>query len=294
LIRGPWPCHLAYPEHAAVLPSGGTQIDGRVAVVTGAGSGIGRALAQDLARRGCPLVLADKDEHGLADTAEALAVPVLTRTLDVSDRWALQQLASDVRDWGQGELGVVLNNAGLTVSQTIADSAPEELELVMNVNFWGVVYGTQAFLPLLQAQDRGALVNVSSIFGIAAFPSQGIYCASKFAVKGFTESLRHELRDTGVRVHCVHPGGIKTNIARNMTFHVDDRGSTDRNALERDFDKVARTSPARAAEVILGAVERGRERVLIGADARALDRLVRVLPSRYYDFMRRLEPLVRR
>jgi NAD(P)-dependent dehydrogenase (short-subunit alcohol dehydrogenase family) len=272
----------------------GTQIDGRVAVVTGAGSGMGRALAQDLARRGCPLVLADKDEAGLADTAETLAVPVLARTLDVSDRWALQQLASDVKDWGQGEIGVVLNNAGLSVSQTIADSAPEELELVMNVNFWGVVYGTQAFLPLLQAQDRGALVNVSSIFGIMAFPTQGIYCASKFAVKGFTESLRHELRGTGVRVHCVHPGGIKTNIARNMTFHVDDQGNTDRTVLERDFDKVARTTPARAAQVILGGVQKGRERILIGADARAADRFVRAVPVRYYDVMRRLEPLVRR
>ncbi len=276
----------------------GTLIDGRVAVVTGAGSGIGRALAHDLARRGCPLVLVDKNEQGLGETAETLGVPVLTRALDVSDRWALQQLAADVERWEHGpparELGVVLNNAGLTVSQTIADSAPEELELVMNVNFWGVVYGTQAFLPLLQRQRRGAIVNVSSIFGIVAFPTQGIYCASKFAVKGFTESLRHELRDTGVRVHCVHPGGIATNIARNMTFHVDDRGSTDRKALERDFDKVARTSPARAAEVILGGVTKGRERILIGADARATDRLARLVPVRYYDVIKRLEPLVRR
>jgi len=272
----------------------GTLIDGRVAVVTGAGSGIGRALAQDLARRGCPLVLVDKNEQGLAETAESLGVPVLTRALDVSDRWALQQLAADVEEWDQGELGVVLNNAGLTVSQTIADSAPEELELVMNVNFWGVVYGTQAFLPLLQRQGRGAIVNISSIFGIVAFPTQGIYCASKFAVKGFTESLRHELRDTGVRVHCVHPGGIATNIVHNMTFHVDDRGGTDRTVIERDFDKIARTSPTRAAEVILRGVERGRERILIGADARATDRLARVLPVRYYDVIKRLEPLVRR
>ncbi len=269
-------------------------MDGRVAVVTGAGSGIGRGLAHDLARRGCPLVLVDKNEQGLAETAESVSVPVLTRALDVTDRWALQQLASDTRDWGQGEIGVVVNNAGLTVSQTIADSSTEELELVMNVNFWGVVYGTQAFLPLLQQQDRGAIVNVSSIFGIMAFPTQGIYCASKFAVKGFTESLRHELRGTGVRVHCVHPGGIKTNIARNMTFHVDDQGNTDRKVIERDFDKVARTTPERAAEVILGGVEKGRERILIGADARLADRLVRTLPVRYYDVMKRLEPLVRR
>lgn len=272
----------------------GTQLDARVAVITGAGSGIGRGLAQNLARRRCPLVLVDKNEQGLAETAESVAVPTLTRTLDVSDRWALQQLASDVRDWGQGEIGVVVNNAGLTVSQTIADSSTEELERVMNVNFWGVVYGTQAFLPLLQQQDSGALVNISSIFGIMAYPTQGIYCASKFAVKGFTESLRHELRGTGVRVHCVHPGGIQTNIARNMTFHVDDHGNTDRSVLERDFDKFARTTPAQAADVILGGVEKGRERILIGADARLADRVVRALPVRYWDLMRRVEPLVRR
>jgi short-subunit dehydrogenase len=272
----------------------GTQIDGRVAVVTGAGSGIGRALAQNLAGRGCPLVLVDRDEATLAETVASVDVPVLHRTLDVSDRWALQGLASDTKEWGQGEVGFVINNAGITVSQTIADSSTEELERVMNVNFWGVVHGTQAFLPLLQAQDRGALVNVSSIFGIMAFPTQGIYCASKFAVKGFTEALRHELRGTGVRVHCVHPGGIATNIVRNAEIHVDDRGRTDRAAMEKDFDKVARTSPAKAAKVILGGVEAGRERILIGQDAKLMDRIVRLAPVKYYDVMKRFEPLVRR
>jgi len=272
----------------------GTNFDGRVAVVTGAGSGIGRGLAHNLARRGCPLVLVDKDADGLAETAETVGVPVLQRQLDVSDRWALQQLASDTRDWGKGPVGVVINNAGVTVAQTVAGSAPEELEFVMNVNFWGVVHGTQAFLPILQEQDAGALVNVSSIFGIMAFPVQSIYCASKFAVKGFTESLRHEMRGSGVRVHCVHPGGIQTNIVKNATFHVDDKGNTDHLAFQRDFEKMARTTPGKAAEVILGGVEKGRERILIGADAKVADQIVRRLPVRYWDFMAKLQPLVRR
>jgi len=272
----------------------GTTIDGRVAVVTGAGSGIGLALAQNLAARGCPLVLVDKNADTLEETVETLSVPVLHRAVDVSDRWALQQLAADTQEWAKGPIGLVVNNAGLTIAQTVADSPVEEIELVMNVNFWGVVHGTQAFLPLLREQDAGAIVNVSSIFGIMAFPVQGSYCASKFAVKGFTESLRHEMRGSGVQVHCVHPGGIATNIVRNATFHVDDHGGTDRTAFERDFDKVARTTPARAAEVILEGVEKGRQRILIGPDAKLADLVVRLLPVRYYDVMRRLEPLARR
>lgn len=272
----------------------GTQIDGRVAVVTGAGSGIGRALAQNLAGRGCPLVLVDRDEHTLQETVDSIATPVLHRTLDVSDRWALQGLASDTKEWGQGPIGVIVNNAGITVSQTIAQSSPEELERVMNVNFWGVVHGTQAFLPLLQEQDAGALVNISSVFGIMAFPTQGIYCASKFAVRGFTESLRHEMRGTGVRVHCVHPGGIKTNIVRNATVHVDNQGNTDKAQMVKDFDRLARTSPAKAADTILTGVLKGRERILIGADAHLLETIVRLLPVRYYDLMSKGEGLLRR
>ena len=272
----------------------GTQIDGRVAVVTGAASGIGRALAQNLGARGCPLALVDRDEAGLEETANLVAVPVLKRTMDVSDRWAHQTLASDVKDWGHGPVGVVINNAGVTLSQTIAESSVEDLEWVLNVNFWGVVHGTQAFLPILQAQDSGAIVNISSIFGIIAWPTQGIYCASKSAVKGFTESLRHELHGTGVRAVCVHPGGIRTNIVKNAKVIVDDHGNTDRKVLEKDFEKVARTSPAKAATVILDGVTKGRDRVLIGADARATDRLQRIAPVKYFRVIRRLEPLIRR
>ncbi|GAC1488718.1 MAG: SDR family NAD(P)-dependent oxidoreductase [Solirubrobacteraceae bacterium] len=271
-----------------------TQIDRRVGVVTGAGSGIGRALAQNLAARGCPLVLTDIDEAALADTAETLGVPTLTRTLDVGDRWGQQQLAGEVAEWGQGPLGVVINNAGVTLAQTVAASSTEDVEWVMNINFWGVVHGTQAFLPLLQAQDTGAIVNISSIFGLIAWPSQGAYNASKFAVRGYTESLRHELHGTGVQVTCVHPGGIRTNIVKHARIQVDDLGRTDPAALQADFMKFARTSPETAAATILDGVERGRSRVLIGPDARAVDRLQRIAPVRYFEVIRRLQPLIRR
>ncbi len=270
-----------------------TTISGRTAVVTGAASGIGRATAQLLATRGCPLVLVDKNEEGLAETAASVSVPTLVRPMDVGDRWAQQQLASEVKDW-QGPIGLVLNNAGVTLSQTIAESSTEDLEWVMNINFWGVVHGTQSYLPILIEQDSGVIANVSSIFGIIAWPTQGIYNASKFAVKGFTESLRHELHGTGVRSVCIHPGGIDTNIVNNARIHQDDKGRTDPEELKRDFKKVARTSPEKAAQTIVGGIEKGRDRILIGPDARATDWLQRVAPVSYFNVIRRLEPIIRR
>jgi NADP-dependent 3-hydroxy acid dehydrogenase YdfG len=279
--------------HSPAMPS--TQVNGRVAVVTGAGSGIGRALAHNLAARGCPLVLIDVNEQGLQETAETIATPVLTRTMDVSDRWAHQQLAAEVQDWATAPIGLVVNNAGVALSQTAADASTEDVEWVMNINFWGVVHGTQAYLPMLMAQDSGAVVNISSIFGIIAFPTQSAYNASKFAVRGYTESLRHELHGTGVRAICVHPGGIKTNIVNNGRHHVDNLGRTDGGeALKKDFDQIARTSPDQAAKTILKGVDGGNDRVLIGPDAKAMDILQRVMPVRYHSVIRRLQPLVQR
>ncbi len=275
------------------MPS--TQVDGRVAVITGAGSGIGRALAHNLAVRGCPLVLTDVNEAGLAETAETIATPVLTRTMDVADRWAHQQLAAEVREWATAPIGIVVNNAGVALSQTAADASVEDVEWVMNINFWGVVHGTQAYLPILQEQGSGAIVNISSLFGLVAFPTQSAYNASKFAVRGYTESLRHELHGTGVRAVCVHPGGIRTNIVNSGRHHVDDRGRTDGGeALKKDFDKIARTSPDQAAKTILKGVDGGNDRVLIGADAKAMDVVQRMMPKRYFSVIRTLQPLVRR
>ena len=171
----------------------------------------------------------------------------------------------------------------MTVSQTAAGAAPEDDEWVIDVNFWGVMHGTRAFLPILLEQDSGAIVNVSSVFGLIGFPTQSAYCASKFAVRGYTESLRHELRETGVRAVAVHPGGIETNIVKHARFHVDDRGNTDHDVLEREFRSVARTSPAKAAEIIHDGVERGqrphprraRRRLPVAADADRAGALLR-------------------
>ena len=274
------------------LPLAGTTV-----VVTGAGSGIGRGLAQRLSSRGCSVAIADADAAGLADTEASLSGPALARPLDVRDRQGMLTFAAQVADWtaAQGRtIGAVVNNAGVTVSQPVAGAAVEDDEWVSAVNFGGVVNGTHAFLPLLQAQDSGTIANVSSVFGLFGFPYQSAYAASKHAVRGFTESLRHELRGTGVRAAVIHPGGIRTNIVRNARFHVDDTGSTDHAAAAERFAAIARTTPERAAQIIQDGLERGDPRIRVGADAVALDVLVRVAPVRYYGVLSGLEKLAAR
>jgi NAD(P)-dependent dehydrogenase (short-subunit alcohol dehydrogenase family) len=272
----------------------GTALAGRTVVITGAGSGIGRALALRLAGQGSPVAICNADEAGLAETAEAIDGPLLTERLDVRDRGAQMAWAARVAEWSPAPIGAVVNNAGVTVMQRAADGAPEDDEWVMDVNFWGVVHGTRAFLPILLEQDSGAVVNVSSVFGLIGWPTQSAYCASKFAVRGYTESLRHELRETGVRAIAVYPGGIATKITENARFHVDDLGRTDRGEIELEFKRVARTSPAGAAKTIQRGIEAGRSRILIGADARMLAGLVRAAPVRYMRAIKFFEPLVRR
>ena len=270
-------------------------VSGRTAVVTGAASGMGRALALQLARRGCPVVITDVDQAGLAHTERSLGgAPALARRLDVRDRQAHLDLAAEVREWSAGPLGAVFNNAGVSLSQTIADVSQDDFEWIVDINFWGVVHGTKAYLPWMIEQDSGVVVNTSSLFGLIAWPTQATYNATKFAVRGFTEGLRHELRGTGVRAVSVHPGGVATGIVRNARFHVDDRGSVDREQLEGEFDRVARLSPDRAAQIILRGVARGDTRIRVGYDALAGDVLQRIAPRRYFDVIKRLEPFVRR
>ncbi|HZV73740.1 MAG TPA: SDR family oxidoreductase [Conexibacter sp.] len=272
----------------------GTIVSGRTAVITGAGSGIGRAMAQRLARHGCPVAICDWNEEDLQETASTIDGPLLARRLDVRDRGGQMAFASEVQEWAPAPLAMVFNNAGVTVSQTAADAAHEDDEWVIDVNMWGVIHGTRAFLPILLEQDAGAIVNVSSVFGLIGFPTQSAYCASKFAVRGYTEALRHELRETGVDAVAVHPGGIDTNIVEHARFHVDDRGNRDHSVLRRDFRRVARTSPEQAAEIIHTGVERGKARILVGPDAGFLSLLTRIAPVRYFDVLQRLEPLMRR
>ncbi|SDI82995.1 Short-chain dehydrogenase [Frankineae bacterium MT45] len=258
---------------------------GRVAVITGAGSGIGRALALDLARRGAKLAISDVDAAGLEETAakaRALGAPVKSDRLDVTDRAAFFAYADAVvAEYGSVEL--VINNAGIAFTGDIKDMTFDQIERVINVDFWGVVNGTKAFLPHLIASGDGRLVNVSSLFGILSVPGQGAYNAAKFAVRGFTEALRQEMLVQGhpVKVTCVHPGGIKTAIARNAGA-VD---GLDAAVLGKIFDKkLAITSPEAAAKIILRASERGRARVLVGPDAKVLDLLVRTVGSGYQRF----------
>jgi NAD(P)-dependent dehydrogenase (short-subunit alcohol dehydrogenase family) len=258
-----------------------THFADKVAVVTGAGSGIGRALSVELARRGAVLAISDVDAVGLAETESlvtALGARVRSDHLDVSQRELVLAYADIVAEHF-GAVHLVFNNAGIAFTGSVEQMSFKDIDRVMDVDFWGVVNGTKAFLPHLIASGDGHVVNVSSVFGLFSVPSQSAYNAAKFAVRGFTESLRQEMINGNrpVKVTCVHPGGIKTNIARNAE-QVD---GMDHGDLVSAFDKLARTSPATAADVILKGVEKDRARVLIGADAWALDKLVRVTGPGY-------------
>jgi NAD(P)-dependent dehydrogenase (short-subunit alcohol dehydrogenase family) len=258
--------------------------NGRVAAVTGAASGIGRALARELASRGCHLALSDIDDAGLAETValcEPAGVKVTSQHLDVADRAAVHAWA-DLVVLEHGRVNLIFNNAGVAVVATFEAMTYEDFEWLMGINFWGVVHGTKAFLPHLKASGEGHIVNVSSVFGLVSIPSQSAYNAAKFAVRGFTEALRMELRIEGANVSCttVHPGGIKTNIVRGARID-EGMGRGDKEGAARYFDRIAMTTPEKAARQILAAVERDRRRVLVGPDAILIDLLSR-LPSALY------------
>lgn len=261
----------------------------KVAAITGAASGIGRALALELAKDQCDLALADVNEAGLnetADKARALGVKVTTTKLDVSDRDAMHAWADQVvKD--HGKVNLVFNNAGVALGNTVEDAKYEDYEWIMGINLWGVIYGTKAFLPYIKQTGDGHIINVSSIFGLFAQPTQSGYNMTKFAVRGFTESLRQELdlQKCGVSATCVHPGGIKTNIARNarMTASVTalTGGKSSPEKMAAQFEKLFSTTPEKAAQVILNAVRHNARRVLIGGDAKATDIMQRMLPTIY-------------
>ncbi|MEV2220003.1 SDR family NAD(P)-dependent oxidoreductase [Nocardia vinacea] len=276
------------------MPRTARPLSGRPAMITGAASGIGRSLAQLLSRRGSPVAIADIDEVGLKQTAATLTGPVLIRVLDVRDAADQLAFAAEVKDWLTEPLAAVFNNAGVAVSSSVLDAVPEDDEWLRQINFDGVVNGTRAFLPILVGQDQGVIVNTSSVFGLLGMPNQSAYCAAKFAVRGFTDSLRQELRGTGVSAVNVHPGGITTNIARNARVRKDPEGrGRSHEQMAAEFEAITLTSPDKAAEIICRGVERGKSRILVGPDAYVFDALARIAPTHYYDIFAVLERQLR-
>lgn len=257
-----------------------------VAVVTGAGSGIGRALAIALAARGIAgLAIADVDRKGLDETAGEITggSKVTSHIVDVAKREAMRKFADEVIA-AHGRVTHVINNAGVALGGTLSEVSLDEIEWLMGVNFWGVVHGTKLFMPYLEREPFAHIVNISSLFGFLAPPGQTAYCASKFAVRGFTEALRHELEGTNIAVSVVHPGGVKTNIANNARMAVNTVHSADE--IERRLKRINRnlstTSPTRAAEIIISGIMARAPRIIVGPDARLLSWIQRAFPKRYF------------
>ncbi len=259
-------------------------LSGRTIAVTGAGSGIGRALALNLAKRGAKLALADKDEAGLFETSRMLGnYPHFAEGFDVTDTVKLDAWV-DRAAAEFGQLDGIINNAGLSVVAPFADCPKEDFDRVMAVNFDAVVAGCRAALPHVRKSDRGWIVNISSVFGMMGYPTQSAYNASKYAVRGLTEALHLELAvtDPQVTVIRVHPGGIKTNVAKNAKKIQTLTGEPMALDSDEEFQKAAKTTPEQAAETIVRGMEAGQHRVLIGPDARIIDWITRLFPVTYF------------
>jgi butyryl-CoA dehydrogenase len=268
------------------------QFSGKVAAITGAGSGIGRGLALELAAEGCHLALSDVDDAGLAGTVAMVeqatgdrgsvraGVKVSSARVDVVDREAVDAWAAATGD-EFGQVNLIFNNAGVALSANVSVMTYESFRWLMDINFWGVVHGTLAFLPHLRASGDGHVVNISSVFGLLGIPTQSAYNSAKFAVRGFTDALRTELdiEQCGVSATTIHPGGIRTNIARNARFEfAEHEEAVDAEQAAVDFERITRTTPEKAARLILGAVRKNKRRALIGPDAHLFDAAARISP----------------
>jgi short-subunit dehydrogenase len=270
-----------------------TAIKGATAAVTGAASGIGRALALELASRGCDLALADRDEAGLQAVAAEIGRDskrkVTTHRVDVGEPGQIADFAQAATT-AHPALNILINNAGVALLGQFNEIDQAQMDWLFNINFWGVVHSTRAFLDHLSRQREAHIINISSIFGIIAPPGQTAYCAAKFAVRGFSESLRHELQvaNSPIRLSVVHPGGVATNIARNSRTGSGVSDNAFRAQSIERFDAMARTTPAAAALRILAGIEKNQPRILIGKDARFADLLQRFRPATYFT------PLARR
>ena len=279
-----------------------TAISRSAVAITGAASGIGRALALELSARGCDLALADRDEAGL----QTLAAEIRTRQtstgqkvsvhrVDVGEPAQIDEFAQDAIA-AHPTLNIVVNNAGVALLGRFSEIDQAQMDWLMNINFWGVVHGTRAFLPQLSTRPEAHIVNLSSLFGLLAPPGQTAYCAAKFAVRGFSESLRHELQaaNSPVRLSVVHPGGVATNIVRSSRTGSGVTDNARRSETIERFDQVARTTPQAAALRIIQGIEKNQPRILIGNDARLMDILQRLRPATYWaPIARRIEKMTK-
>ena len=268
-------------------------LKGRTAIVTGAGGGIGRAISQSLAARGANLALADIDEAAVAETAATIArsgraavVKVTAHRLDVANADAIKAFPQIVASAHAG-VDILVNNAGVALGGTFEEIDEADFEWLFAINFWGVVRMTRAFLPVLRQAPEARLVNLSSLFGLVAPPGQSAYAAAKFAVRGFSESLRHELADGPVGVTVVHPGGVKTSIAKNARAPSTADAEEARRQREA-FQKKLKLSPEAAGEIIVKAIEQRRARVLVGSDARFVSAVERIAPVRHWSILKKL------
>ena len=262
------------------------RLEGRTAVITGAGGGIGRAIAVSLARRRCNLALADVNQDGLAATAElarAHGVKTSQYVIDVADRTSVAEFPNLIAQEHSG-VDLLVNNAGVAVGGTFEQVSEADFEWLFEINFWGVVRMTRAFLPMLKASGDARVVNLSSIYGVVAPPEQTAYSASKFAVRGFSEALRHELEGSGVGVTVVHPGGVATSIAENARLPA---GVTEEEIARRreKYRKLLRLPPEIAGEIIVRGVERRQPRILVGSDAKAISLIARLFPASYWKLL---------
>ena len=251
-----------------------------LAIVSGAASGLGLALAKQLSQAGYRLALNDINTAGLKQVEKTLPNVVHSSVVDVSDQAAIQQFAAEIIEQ-HGIPHLVINNAGVLCQSPLLEMSLDDFRWVMDINFWGMVYASQAFVPVMVTAGRGCIVNVSSMMGYTALPNSGAYTTSKFAINGYTQTLRQELEGTGVKAVIVHPGAIRTNLSQTMRFTRSFDGSTDRNKLARQIDKAAQLSPEQVATAILKGVRKKRSRIIVGIDARLADWLTRLLPSRY-------------
>jgi NAD(P)-dependent dehydrogenase (short-subunit alcohol dehydrogenase family) len=262
----------------------------KVCVVTGAASGMGRELAIKLFKAGAAVAISDVNEQGLAETVKLAGAEtsnrILVDRLDVADGEAIIAYAEHVRQ-ALGDTDYLFNNAGLTRLGWFEDTPISSMEIIMNVNYWGVVRMSKAFLPQLMA-TKGGLTNISSIFGIIGYAGQAHYCASKFAVRGFSETLAEEMKDHGVRVSSVHPGGVATNVARNAIVDALPNGATDRAEFDDRFDDVAITSATDAAQIILDGTAKGKRRIMVGKDAKLVQLIQRIFPVSYTKIIKKL------